>query len=65
MNFYGIIFHRNSYYEKEPTLLKWISLISGPSGVKFLTRKDIYEILESSNELTFEKKLEYMEELRD
>lgn len=35
---------------------------SGPSGVKCLSRKDIYNVVDSSQEQNFARKLNYMEE---
>ena len=33
----------------------------GPSGVKFMTLKDIYNVIKSCNEQTFDKKIDFMQ----
>ena len=33
----------------------------GPSGVKFMTLKDIYNVIKSSNEQTFDKKNDFIQ----
>ena len=61
----GCIFH--DFFFEEGRLIKKKNVfifffLSGPSGVKFLSRKYIYEIVESAQEPNFYKMLSHMEE---
>lgn len=57
------IFIRVLKYSKncQTTCLKIQQMLTGPSGLKFITRNELYNIIEDTNETTFDKKLQFME----